>query len=106
MHPQSLITWACAGYRRAAEKALLEGEKHARENHRSLLSHHVVTLITCMFMQFGGTTLTGIFLGQVSTRCLYFISSPQAPLKGGGWQRSLPLPVYLEFTIVACLCVF
>ena len=65
MHPQSLITWACAGYRRAAEKALLEGEKHARENHRSLLSHHVTTLITCMFLQFGGTTLTGIFLGQV-----------------------------------------
>ena len=60
------------GYRRAAEKGLLEGEKHARETHRSLLSHHAGTLITCCFMQFGGTTLTGIFLGQVTLSSLYY----------------------------------
>ena len=64
--------------------------------HSSLLSHHVVTLATCTFLQFGGTTTTGLFLGQnpswaAGARCdaAVTLPSPTAALtfRAGGRPR-------------------
>jgi hypothetical protein len=73
-------------------RSIKENDSRTISLHSTLLSHHVVTIFTCTFLQFGGTTTTGIFLGQnpswaAGAHSTLFVSTGHAP-----FQNFTPLP--------------
>mmetsp|Transcript_3596 Transcript_3596/g.8485 ORF Transcript_3596/g.8485 Transcript_3596/m.8485 type:complete len:404 (-) Transcript_3596:43-1254(-) len=54
----------CFAFRRSQEQAIARNDKKVLQLHASPLAHYATTIITCTFLQFGGTTTTAVLLGQ------------------------------------------
>lgn len=54
----------CYNYRKAVEKGIKDGDERLSYLHSTPLSHYAIGIVTCLYSQFGGTTMTAIFLGE------------------------------------------
>jgi len=57
-------TLVCYNYRKAVEKGIRDKDERLSYMHSTPLSHYAIGIVTCLYSQFGGTTMTAIFLGE------------------------------------------